>query len=337
MAESLPPAWLRVFQRPFPSANMALIGGPRPVLFDTGFGSDLPATERLLRDAGTPPERLALLVNSHYHSDHAGGNGGLQARYGLPIAAFRWEAALVNRRHPEACTAVWLDQPVAPYTVERPLADGDTIDTGAVELVVLHTPGHTQGHCSLFAPEERVLLGGDVFHANDVAWLNPFREGVAALETMLDTLDRLAALRPRWACSGHGPVITDPLAALDAARRRYEQWRQAPDKVAWHACKRIFAYALMLRDGLPEADVSGYLLGCPWFHDYSRHVFGVAPADFVAPLLAEMLRSGAAGWRAGRLVALTPHHAPPPGWFRGPGRPGDWPRGPLTRPETSGR
>src|SRR3712207_1346562 len=90
-----PPSWLRFFRRTFPSANMVLVlgrGAERPILFDSGFGADLDETERLLREAGVPPERLALLVNSHYHCDHAGGNGGLQARHGLPVAAHRWEA-----------------------------------------------------------------------------------------------------------------------------------------------------------------------------------------------------------------------------------------------------
>jgi hydroxyacylglutathione hydrolase len=334
-----PPSWLRFFRRTFPSANMALVlgrGARRPILFDSGFGADLDETERLLHEAGVPPGRLALLVNSHYHCDHAGGNGGLQARFGLPVGAHRWEADLVNRRNREACTAEWLDQPVEPYRVDRPLSDGDELDDGGVTLQVIHTPGHTAGHISLWAPEERVLLCGDAVHGDDVAWLNPFREGVSAPRQALESLDRLAGLRPRWACSGHGPAIADPLAAIDAARRRYESWLASPEKAAWHACKRIFAYALMLRDGLPEAELPGYLLACPWFADYSRHVFGVEPADFVAPLLAEMLRSRAAGWRGGRLVPLAPYTPPPKGWPSGPTRPRDWPAPTGTMPMSSG-
>ncbi len=319
------PRWLQPFTRAFPSANMTLIQGERPVLVDTGFGGDLAETERLLREAGVPPERLSLIVNTHYHCDHAGGNSGLQARYSLPVAAHAREADLVNRRDPDACAAEWLDQPVEPYRVDRPLADGDALDAGGLVLQVLHTPGHTRGHIALWAPEERVLICGDAVHGDDVAWLNLFREGDDALERALATLDRLARLPVRWACSGHGPPMVNPPAAFDAARRRYESWRADPRKVAWHACKRIFAYALMLLDGLPEADVPPYLLGCPWFRDYSHRPFELDPPDFVAPLLAEMLRSRAAGWRDGRLVALAPYTPPPPGWLRGPVRPADWP------------
>ena len=319
-----PPTWLHLFQRVFPSANHVLVRGPRPILVDTGFGSDFPATETLVRAAGVEPERLALVVNTHYHSDHVGGNYGFQTGHGVPVAAHRWEAGVVNRRDPEACAAAWLDQPIEPYRVDRLLSDSDELNTGQVVLQVVHTPGHTLGHISLYAPQDGVLIVGDVFHGDDVAWLNPFREGVGAIERALETLDKLARLRLTWACSGHGPPMEDPLAALDAARRRYEGWLTAPDKVAWHGAKRIFAYHLMLCDGLPEAEVVPYLLGRAWFHDYAVHVFGLPPQDFVTPFLAEMQRSRAADWRAGRLVALTPYHAPPPGWARGATRVAEW-------------
>ena len=113
-------------------------------------------------------------------------------------------------------------------------------------------------------------------------------------------------------------------ATIQGARQRYTKWPDEPRKAHWHDCKRIFAYALMLSDGLPEDELPGYLLACPWFANYSRHAFGVEPADFVAPLLAEMLRSRAAGWRDGRLVPLAPYHPPPHGWPPGPARPRDW-------------
>jgi glyoxylase-like metal-dependent hydrolase (beta-lactamase superfamily II) len=320
------PDWLLFFERTYPSANVALIRGEHPVLVDTGYGSELAATENLLREAGVPPESLSLIVNTHYHSDHVGGNGGLQRRYETPIAAHRWEAALVNNRDREACSAEWLGQPVEPYEVNIPLSDGDEVDAGGVALEVLHTLGHTLGHISLYAPEEQVFIFGDAVHGDDVAWINPYREGAGALERTAESLDRLAGLPIRWACSGHGPAIEDPLAVIDAARRRYDKWLSDPQKAAWHGCKRIFSYALMLRDGLDKAEVTYYLLGSPCFQDYGRYGFGMEePEDFVEPLLAEMLRSEAAGWRDGRLVVLAPYTAPPADWPPEPPWPKDWP------------
>ena len=314
------------FERPYPSANMVLVRGERPVLVDTGFGSDLPETQRLLREAGTSPEALCLVVNTHYHCDHVGGNSGLQRRYEVPVAAHRWDAGLVNRRDREACGVEWLDQPMEPYRVDRALSDGDEIDAGGVILEVMHTPGHTLGHVSLHAPEERVLILGDALHADDVAWINPFREGVGAIQRAVESLDRLANLGNIRAYSGHGAEIKDLQNAIDAGRRRYEKWLVEPEKVYWHACKRIVIYALMIYDGFEERELAPYLLGCPWFRDYARHGFGTEPEDFVGPLVDEILRSGAAGWSEGRFVAHPPHKVPRPGWPSGPTRPKDWPK-----------
>src|SRR5579875_3923092 len=91
------PTWLHFFERPYPSANMVLIRGKHPILVDTGFGSDLGITEQMIREAGVAPERLSLIVNTHYHVDHTGGNHGLQQQYHVPIAAHCWEAVLVNQ------------------------------------------------------------------------------------------------------------------------------------------------------------------------------------------------------------------------------------------------
>lgn len=322
------------FRRAYPSANAMLARGERPVLVDIGFGSDLSTTEDLLRKAGVPPESLALIVNTHYHCDHAGGNSGLQRRYGLPIAAHRWEADLVNRRDREACSVEWLDQPIEPYWVDYPLSDGDEIETGGVVLQVLHTPGHTLGHISLYAPEERVLICGDAVHGDDVAWINPFREGAGAMQRALESLDRLAGLPVLRAYSGHGPGIEDPEAAIEAARRRYAKWLDEPQKAYWHACKRIFAYALMIYGALDEKEVRPYLLRCPWFDDYARHGFGAEPSELAGSLVAEMLRSGAAGWRNERLGALPPHNRPPADWLSGPYRPKDWPK--VSQPDDPG-
>jgi hydroxyacylglutathione hydrolase len=322
------PSWLHFFQRPFPSANMLLLEGARPLLVDTGFGSDADETEHLVRAAGIPPQRLALIVNTHYHSDHVGGNHHLQTRYGVPIAAHRWDAAMINHHDPEAWSARWLDQPIAPYRVDRALAEGDELDVGGVTLQVLHTSGHTLGHLALYEPTEQILIAGDTVHVDDLAWIGYFREGAGALERAMETIERLMRLKVRAAFSGHGPAHKDFQHAAQRALRRYEQWVHAPEKMAWHACKRIFAYRLMLVNGLSEADVTPYLLRCQWFLDYSRVMFRQEPQAFIQPFLEEMLRSGAAAWREGRLVALAPqapHRPPSATWLAEQLPPGHWP------------
>ncbi len=196
------------FERKFPSANMILIKDQLPILIDTGFGSDVRDTEQLIKEVGVSPEELHLIVNTHYHSDHVGGNFHLQKNYGVAIAAHKWEADLINSCDPEACSAEWLDQPVEPYRVDTKLSDNDEIHTGSRTLKVLYTPGHTLGHISLYEPEEEILICGDLFHKNDIGWLNIFREGVSSIQRSLESLDRLSMLRIQtgifrtWASNG---------------------------------------------------------------------------------------------------------------------------------------
>lgn len=319
------PAWLHVARCDAPSANMALVRGARPLLVDSGFGHDPRRTEAWLRSLGVEPGELEFVVNTHYHADHVGGNYDLQAGHGIPVAAHAWDAAIVNARHPEACAARWLDQPVRPYAVDKPLADGDVLDAGGPQLLVVHTPGHTLGHVALFEPEERVLLAGDLVHEGDVGWLNPYREGVASIALALASVERLAALDARFAVSGHGPPMRDPARSLAVAHDRYTAWLDHPDRAAWHAVKRGFSYALMTRGGIPRDAVRTFLLSQPWFCDLARHGLRTEPADLVESLCAELVRAGAAAWRDGVLTPLAPHEPLPPGWPAGPREPAGWP------------
>ncbi|MEX3622601.1 MBL fold metallo-hydrolase [Viridibacillus arvi] len=312
------------FERKFPSANMILIKDQLPILIDTGFGSDVKETEELIKQEGVSPEELHLIVNTHYHSDHVGGNYHFQKNYGVKIAAHKWDADLINSCDPESCSAEWLDQPVEPYRVDTKLSDNDEIHTGSRFLRVLHTPGHTLGHISLYEPEEEMLICGDLFHKNDIGWLNVFREGVSSIQRSLESLDQLSTIRIQHAYSGHGSEIENPKASIDAARERFEKWLKTPEKISWHACKRIFSFTLIIKNGLAKEEVSSYLLKCGWFQDFARYSFQLQPEEFIQILLDEMIRSAAASWHNNYLIATTPYQTPQKSWMDKNIKPKDW-------------
>lgn len=93
--------------------------------------------DRLLAYVGVAPVDLELVVNTHFHFDHAGGNCLFA---GIPIAAQEDEflAAWV----PETYMSVW-DAPDLQFRAER----GDWSPLPGVEMV--WTPGHTPGHQSM--------------------------------------------------------------------------------------------------------------------------------------------------------------------------------------------
>ncbi len=314
------------FQRPYPSANCVLLLGHRPVLVDTGFGADVPELLAWLEAQQTPAASLSLIINTHSHCDHAGGNHALQRGCGTRIAASTIEAAPVNARDPDACRAWWLHQPIEAYEVERSLEPGDTIATGGSAWQIVATPGHTAGHLSLHSAGLGVLILGDALHAADLGWLNPYREGADSLERAEDTIARLERLPAATGYSGHGPAIHDLPAAFARAKRRLLSWREEPQRIAWHACKRVFSHALMLEGGVAEPALAPMLLECPWFRDHATLAFGVTPEAFVPMLVVEMLRAGAAFWQEGRLVARAASAPVRAGWPRSAAKPGLWPR-----------
>jgi glyoxylase-like metal-dependent hydrolase (beta-lactamase superfamily II) len=324
-AEDHLPAWLRFLRPGFPSANLIVATEGVRVLVDSGYGSDVERLVAALAGAGVAPDDLELVVNTHSHSDHVGGNARLQGVHGVPVAASAADAAEVNARRPEACLAEWLDQPVEPYRVNRVLEPGERLAIGPAEWEVLATPGHMPSHLSLWQPEHGVLLLGDALHADDVGWLNLPLDGTAAIERSLATVDELARLPVRVALSGHGPPALDPPAAFAAARSRFERMLADPPKAAWHAMKRILAFALMIHDGIPARETVTYVLTRPWLRDHAEFL-GVTPAALTEELLAELRRAGAVEIDGeGRLRSRAPHHRPPPGWLRAPGYPRDWP------------
>lgn len=323
------PGWLRHEPRPFPSCNLTLARGRDAVLLvDTGYGSDGAATLDLLRAEAVDPASV-VVFNTHWHSDHVGGNALLQREYGTRVLAWAPEGELVNARHPDACAADYLDQPVEAYRVDELLEADDVIDLGGVRLRVVATPGHSLGHASLFDEASGTLVAGDALMDRDVAWINPFLDGAGALDTALATMERLRSLGARAAVAGHGPPIDDVEAAIERSAGRLRAWREDRSAMTWHGARRVFAYALMIRGGLARSELAPYLARRRWVADFARAT-GLEPAEFATRLVADMAGRGAA-WRPEgdqeRLVATLPHTPPPAGWQRSPGFPAAWAAG----------
>ncbi|MFD9611590.1 MBL fold metallo-hydrolase [Streptomyces sp. NPDC059083] len=296
------PSWASWWQRPFPDANTLLLHGRSPALVDSGFVGHARETADWARArTGT----IELVVNTHWHSDHVGGNALLQAG-GAGIAAGAPEAEAIARRDPGCCSAEYLDQPVAPYTVDVALDDGQVLRLGDTDWEVVRTPGHTPGHLSLWEPGERLLVVGDALSDYDVGWVNLALDGPGAAATALSSLQRMADLDPRVILPSHGPVPTDTGAAFDAALRRGRRLVDDPDGAIWYGARRILAFALMIRDGIPAAEVEPYLHARAWLTDAAR-LLRRTPEELAEELVTSMLSGGGIVLREGRLHAAAGH------------------------------
>ncbi|MGY5078740.1 MBL fold metallo-hydrolase [Streptomyces nigrescens] len=298
---SLPP-WVTWRQRPFPDANLLLLHGRQPALVDSGFVGHAEDTAAWARaHAG----EIGLVVNTHWHSDHVGGNALLQAR-GAAIAAGAPEAEAISRRDPGCCAAEYLDQPVAPYAVDMSLDDGQVLRLGDTDWEVVRTPGHTPGHLALWQPDERLLVAGDALSDYDVGWVNLALDGLDAATTALASLKRMADLAPRVILPSHGPIPADPTAAFGTALRRAQRLVDDPDGAVWYGARRIFAFALMIRGGIASDEVEPYLHARAWLTDAAR-LLDLTPEALATELVAAMLRNRALVLRDGRLHAAADH------------------------------
>jgi hydroxyacylglutathione hydrolase len=169
--------------------------------------------------------QLAAHVLTHAHFDHAGSSAWLCHTLGVPLWCGAGDAAAISSGRVDTHGSPWVNRlqrtlaPVTAHPVSHILKEGDLV--GGFE--VLEVPGHSPGALAFWRAQDRVLVCGDVV-AN--FGLHPARPRLvlapAALSSDYDqnrrSAARLAALRPRLTCFGHGFAVTDPgrfAAAID--------------------------------------------------------------------------------------------------------------------------
>lgn len=167
-------------------------------------------------------DRQLLVVNTHADYDHAWGNqifAGPDAAYPAPIIGHERCVA----RFAEADGAASL----ARMSIEQPgrfddvvltppgLAFGDeglSILGGDLTLVLVHTPGHTEDHISIWIRELRVVLAGDAAEQPF-----PHIDTPAGLTQARASLVRLQELDPVYVLPCHGDTTEPALLARNIA------------------------------------------------------------------------------------------------------------------------
>lgn len=215
--------------------NVAYYGPPGAgsgqwALIDTGVkGSTAAIVDAAERRFGIG-SRPAAIILTHGHFDHVGALEDLAHRWNAPIFAHEEEMPYLNGSTayppPDPTVGGGLMStlsrfyPRGPIDVSRWLRPlpADGVVPGMAGWRWIHTPGHTPGHVSLWRDSDRTVLAGDAFittnqeSAYAVAVQRPELHGPPKYYTTewiaaRDSVERLAALEPELAVTGHGRAL----------------------------------------------------------------------------------------------------------------------------------
>ena len=187
-------------------SNCFLIGD---VLVDTGTGFDSNFLYDVLKECGKTKEDISMIVNTHCHFDHVGGN------YLFPdakVAIHKNDAPLLKEDYNHNTAADLFNARIKRHDVDIELNENDKIGN----FTVIHTPGHSSGGICLWDGE--ILISGDTVFANG---------GVGRLEyggdynQLKNSLNKLEELDVKYLLPGHGPFVDEGKKHIEFANSRF--------------------------------------------------------------------------------------------------------------------
>ncbi|MFH1821809.1 MAG: MBL fold metallo-hydrolase [Methanobacteriota archaeon] len=182
-------------------SNIYLIIDEVVTLIDSGTGKNFKIVKQNLSEFGLKPSDIKLLINTHCHFDHTGGNMDF-LKAGCEVAIHESEADLLRRGDRFVTMANFFGEDLEPIEVARELRGGDRVSLGKALLEVIHTPGHTHGGICLHEPNLGALFSGDTVFCGDVGRTDlPTSNG----NELTRSLRKLAGLKLESLYPGHGP------------------------------------------------------------------------------------------------------------------------------------
>jgi len=176
-----------------------ILGKKRALLFDTGMGiSDI------RKVTGELTQLPIVVLNSHTHNDHVGGNWEFDTVYGMDTD-FTRANAMGSRQDAQDELGTGMicgDLPknfdsksyaTRPWKVSRFLHDHDKIDLGGRTIEVVSAPGHTPDAISLLDRANGLLFTGDTYYPAPIWLYRPETD----LDQYVASVKRLAALAPQ--------------------------------------------------------------------------------------------------------------------------------------------
>jgi len=197
---------------PHQATNSFLIGVRNLVMVDAGQWDEplLGALSEFLR--AEPGRSLRRLFLTHWHPDHCVGAERIREETGCRIGVPAYEAEKGMGRR-------W----------DFTFRDGDRFPVEGRELEVIHTPGHSEGHCCFLLRDPGILFTGDHILGRGTSIIVP-PDGDMVL--YLQSLERLLSCPAEIICPGHGPLVWNAREKiLEYIEHRLERERRVLEAV----------------------------------------------------------------------------------------------------------
>ena len=145
--------------------------------------------------------RIVEVLNTHGHPDHVAGDAAVKEATGARLAIHRLDEYRLDPSRRPASQIV-----VSPVTADDLFDEGPLRYVTDLELVALHTPGHTEGSTCFYLASQKALFSGDVLFKGNVGRVD-LPGGDARL--MEQSLQRVAGLpADTRVYPGHGEQTT---------------------------------------------------------------------------------------------------------------------------------
>ena len=297
------PNGIQVFERGWLSSNNILfIGAQSSALVDSGYSTHAELTTGLV-SAALQQGPLDLLLNTHLHSDHCGGNAVLQGNYPeLQTLIPPGHASLVSSWDPVALNYVPSGQHCPRFKFDGLLLPGTEIQLADTAWQIHAAPGHDPHSVILFEPQSQTLISADALWEKGFGVVFPELEGDAAFDEVAATFDLIERLDPCWVIPGHGPVFRYRAKVLAYARARLNAFVKSPDRHAHHAVKVLLKFKLLDQQQLPFADFVNWAANTRYFQLIHQRFVPSVPIDRWMELLKQELVRSAAARREGDMV-----------------------------------
>lgn len=304
------PDRIRVLERGWLSSNNIVCldddgpAGPGATVVDTGYVTHVDATVRLIDEArdGRPLRRI---VNTHIHSDHAGGNARLQALHGCEVWIPPGESALVDTWDEDRLSYRRTSQQCPRFSYDKLIHPGDTLSLGGEDWTVLPAAGHDNAMVMLWCDHLGVLMSADALWQKGFGVIFPELAGESGFAEQKATLALIGQLQPKLVIPGHGAPFTEVSAALQAAHSRIDWLMEEPRRNTDNALKVLLAFKLLEARRLSLDDLAEMVRTSLAGNKAMQAHYPHEPEAMAAFMAEQLVRAGAATREGDGVLAAT--------------------------------